>query len=1233
MRKTKSKTLSLPRRTTSLILALLLLLSAASVGFATLASAITVDDDSGGLADTGAVDEMLAPTSNYTDEITDYTAKVETNPSSLHDTKSATWVDATYYDYLSDKELSDGWLNPIQAGTGFNNSLNDWFEFKSFNTDVSNKLGAGTTFPLYFGNMCSNRSSLEGNNAAHDDYRMGDGFFGNYISGLNNFDYAVNDSNGLFVDANAQQEENPDYNCSVAGLANNSLDENGNILFPDGQKMPYFDANWLSSTKHNGKSIGTSIKSSFPFRSYDDNGLITYEFDSQDGKDNVFFNWNRSGNGTPTSVGYVNGNTQEKLNKYAIDDGLKYFMSDTQSGKGIFPYNRGGDGYNGGNNKLDYGFGIKINMNFRVPESGKINGKDIKFEYSGDDDLWVYLSEYDDDGELCNSQLVLDLGGNHKKAQGVINFATMQSYTTTRSMTPTVNSGVRRDRIYIQDSYGWNDIWVYAWNKGSDAKWYHAQYDSSAGLWYVGANWGPDGDMNGDRLDSKSMFKVTGAKYTSGSWDKETDKQDDLAVHWGKKTYTDNLHYCKDYAVNYSYTSSGTNLQRNFGYESNGNGTFKTLDPDKTYHLTVFYMERGMLESNCKIKFTMIPVKNDLYVRKTVNTEEVNSGLVSDVNSLPFSFTTQEELEDQPGVYETRKDTRYIHNDLWKNVNSSTGVYQLKHEEYAYFTNQHRTGAGANVKELDPNGGVLQYSTTWEVIDRKTGDRLQLRGETSDNTKEAVGTGLVTDNFPLLNPNKPYALASLEAHFINTPKVAPLSFTKTVVDKNDQEFDPSDDPEFQFLVKLDIGLGMKTYDLAYSIDETNYTATRGVIKLKANQTAVIEGIPAGATYTIEEIPTDGYYEVAYTVNGDTTEVGGSVSGIVSGAIHDPDSDETDIVEMVNKPFEGAFAVGATKLIRSAGETGPYSSGSLFSFKLSGLKDVNYEQGKTSADASDISKTVGAVTNGNIEFDNENDDLTFYAAGVYIFKLQELPGVTIPSGGSGISYDEDVRESEFAANTQTFLVKINVHAGEGGLVADEPVYYAYSGSGALTPSDFTNPLNGKPEFVNRVTKTGKITVNKKDGGSSSLGGVQFSVYRKDGNTETLVDTKTTGSDGKVEFSNLNIYEVTNGAYSGVIPYQTYVLKETKTKDGYMMEDTVYEFSFPMYDIEEEEYKYEFTFDYANAALKHPEAGISDFFNRMPLGVALVFLSFVAIGAYIATLRKKQLASKHTPRFYQ
>ena len=69
-------------------------------------------------------------------------------------------------------------------------------------------------------------------------------------------------------------------------------------------------------------------------------------------------------------------------------------------------------------NSPTYGFGMVTTVNFQMTDDGKTDGKngreDIIFEFSGDDDVWVYVDDV----------LALDIGGTHDAIQGTINFAT-----------------------------------------------------------------------------------------------------------------------------------------------------------------------------------------------------------------------------------------------------------------------------------------------------------------------------------------------------------------------------------------------------------------------------------------------------------------------------------------------------------------------------------------------------------------------------------------------------------------------------------------------------------------------------------------------------------------------------------------------------------------------------------------------------------------------------------------
>ena len=63
---------------------------------------------------------------------------------------------------------------------------------------------------------------------------------------------------------------------------------------------------------------------------------------------------------------------------------------------------------------FDHHFGLTLSTNFKMPKDAVVNDKDIVFDFTGDDDIWVFI-----DGVL-----VLDMGGVHGKRSGAINFKT-----------------------------------------------------------------------------------------------------------------------------------------------------------------------------------------------------------------------------------------------------------------------------------------------------------------------------------------------------------------------------------------------------------------------------------------------------------------------------------------------------------------------------------------------------------------------------------------------------------------------------------------------------------------------------------------------------------------------------------------------------------------------------------------------------------------------------------------
>lgn len=1123
-----------------------------------------------------------------------YGAVVE---NSFKDNPNIVGVDATYFDYWSDMEQEKGYLQC----QGYDNEKNNkdemhdyWYQFDNFNNYISgiasnHKLD--WKYPLYFGNMYKGEEHYE-------TFKTHAGGLTNINNYDDNYYYAVNNSNGMaWGDGN--------YNQSLQGLMYDRLDSKGNLQVANGVKAPYFDAEALSTATYNDKRVANVYKSSFPFRATTDgDGVTTYEFTSKKAKDNIYFTWDGL---TPKKINYGTGE------QFGVHDELSKFAGG-QNGYGVFPFNntQNTSTGKGTNSNLDYGFGIRLDIDFRVPKDGLLaDNKPATFNFSGDDDLWVYIGE---DSTGADAELALDLGGDHKEASGSINFNTMKataddvfadystpSSTSSSSTTVTVPS----DEFWVGTDSAYKDFCVYTW--GSETK-YVQPYGVSDGFY---------------KFKQSQFGSNTGAIFCKGKNVSGDKLSGDLTLSnlYGKMWKCNGTQYSADGSLH--HTNLGTVTK------TINNGT--KLDPNKTYHMVVFYMERGEAESNFSVNFTMTPANNDLKVTKALDTGDVVSEISDDLKANEtFDYTIKENGKDTSGKsYELTKSDESTRSETLSNSG-----FTLKDNYIADFDNSFKTGNDMKVNE-STDSSKLKYTTNWELVNNRVGSIIK--------------SGSATDSeFNLVDPTDKKAYAQLQLDYTNSIVTAPLEISKDVVGE-DGKTDYDTDQQFTFAIALDFdGSGStydyKTYPLEYQLKEkgaSDYSSTAyrtpldGSFTIKKGESIKLLNIPVGATYKITEKNVIGY--VPYKV-GDQNFNGTFVGTLAKAG---------NALNFINKVNPTNIAISVNKTL-----DGQAYSGSKFGYTLTGLGSMDTT--KLDTDGKTFIKTNSAATvsaysytpdkNGKVEFKN----LKLVTAGVYRFKITE-------------ALAEGENASDYKMDTNTWLAEIELL--ENGKVT-APKYIKVSSSAIKDKTDaelagyFNDPTSVKENealFANETTH-GSATVNKKNQTGGNVSDTEFAVMKvsdkdiftaddintiiNDASMKTHMVSKKTDSNGQAVFDKLTIFKDGQGEFtktngnvvwsessdnyiSGTSTYQTYCLFEYKPSEGYTPNYTLTYFTLPV------EGKYDVTYDYVDGAITMPSASGDGMNGYFVLGLSVAGLAvtmFTGYAIYYGKARKKRRAGR-------
>lgn len=318
----------------------------------------------------------------------------------------------------------------------------------------------------------------------------------------------------------------------------------------------------------------------------------------------------------------------------------------------------------------------------------------------------------------------------------------------------------------------------------------------------------------------------------------------------------------------------------------------KYMKKSGTVHeLKMYYMERGMWNSNMSISYSFVPLPSGLTLSKTLDTTDVNAGLKNAVQGLDnFDFKIQKKnLKTDEANYSDVENlgyTLYDYDDRTfpgQEAKDSTATFSSSYFASDFINTKDKNnssafyaGTGFQITESIPQGTKLQYDTSktrWGVYDSITSRAAIEVG------KGAVATFNMGDD-----TSSEMDVVNRYVNFVNTPKVGSLSVAKKY------EGDALKDKTFGFTVKVDLTGGeyYDPYELEYTIgSQTGKTDKKGHFTLKAGEKITFEGIPAGAAYeVVEDAP-----------GADDTWVQDTTSNVTGKIV----ADQTIEASVTNKP--------------------------------------------------------------------------------------------------------------------------------------------------------------------------------------------------------------------------------------------------------------------------------------------------------------------------------------------
>lgn len=924
-------------------------------------------------------------------------------------------IKATFFDYYTDNEVSGGWYKGIDAATdawiGGIPSNDKRNPYKTLNSALSEYASTNSIqYPFYFG-------SFYWDKVYHDP--------GYYHSDSTNKGNLINDSNSLGGGTKA-----------LPGLAGSSL-TNGKINYAaysgttyngNGAPMVLFDKNWLSSRGNESTSSDTivlryrdtnwtetndwSYNSCRVCAAFRTNSDIYFVEMTKNASTHEFTCTIPSGYNDTTHtlyfVRFESGKTPPANGSYASN-----YTWPAHNDEAAIAYNKNSHTYRttGWNSvQLIYNGPLAsfVNSGFPVRKTTQNGATYYEFD-SGKRTVGsttyadtVYFDDLDFD-DLEHSSPVLNYTDNINKVQkaGYKNPSTNQNQ---EGFFPFDRWDTKKNNDNWSKEYG-QDL---ALGMKLEIK-FTLGHNKSGNIGYILKD-GCDGSSD--------------SHYTAQKFDFTGD--DDLWVYVDDNLILDlgGDHSKTAGTINFATQTVSLTPAANTTLTSSTNQSF-TIDTNKKVHtMTIYYMERGMHESNLKFGFSMSPLENDFAAENEVDISALNPGITNYTDTFTVTNSSYDSYSSS-NVNGHSTNKQYTHYK-WSNsasdyvesgngTSNNSGQFSFTstqsnqtdypYKQYADFDNKLKVGDVLNLSETTSKG--YSYDTQYVVTDQENNDDLIKSGNGSTTGKFTFKTTV-----PNSDPN--IDMTSIRVKFKNVLKTQSLYITKEMFNNY------ITDAKFTIGILLSMWKnGTKTTDLNTnglkywsSLDgyaTPHYFDASGKTTILSDEIIRIDGIPQGAKVTVTEYDDEGYelHDLDHASADNTDYAANLNAGNCSFSLNN-----TDIVTITNeKVFDLVISKTATNTAGDEYFPDGYFPIAVYAYNTS---NSTYEQ-ITSATYKNY-KYAGITNNNNIPTVDDDDPDWYFANDYYMIKAGK--SVTFKDIHSGKKFKVVEYTADLISNTGT-----------------------------------------------------------------------------------------------------------------------------------------------------------------------------------------------------------------------